>query len=870
MAEVTVSQLAESIDTPVDRLLQQMSEAGLPHASATDAVSDEDKQTLLAHRKAAHGDSEDKPRKITLKRRTLSTLRTTGGGARGGTRGSSRTVNVEIRKKRTYERPQGEASDPPVAGTELALDVEPEEVAEQEVVEEPVVEEPSISPEEIARRQAVLAEAEAEADRRRQEAIAKAAEEEAQKEKEERERQVEEARKQAQAAREATDESENRVSARKDKRDSHDLDEKDTSEKRSKHGSRRRRVQQLEAEDLLDDNASGKTLGLSSMRRKRATARAPGQHHKFNAPTEEVKREVEIGENISVAQLSQRMAVKATEVIKVLMGLGVMANINQTIDQDTATLVVEEFGHSVRILESDAIEKSLIEDTELEGEGEPRAPVVTVMGHVDHGKTSLLDYIRKTQVADGEAGGITQHIGAYRVNTEHGEICFIDTPGHAAFTAMRARGAQCTDIVILVVAADDGLMPQTEEAIQHAKAAGVPLVVAVNKIDLEGADPDRVKNELAAKDVIPDDWGGDTQFINVSALTGEGINALLEAVLLQSELLELMAVPEGSARGIVIESELDKGKGSVVTLLVQNGQLSRGDIVVAGENFGRARALTDAAGQAVKEAGPATPVVMLGLNGTPAAGDPFQVTEDERRAREVAEFRQERADEERLATPATSLDNLLQSFGEKNVSFLNIVVKADVRGSLEAIVSALEELGNEEVKVNVVFKGVGGITESDVDFAITAEAVIFGFNVRADSPARKTIESEGLDLRYYKVIYDLVDDVKAALSGMLSPEVREEIVGIAEVRDIFDSKKWGKIAGCMVIEGTIFREKRIRVLRDNVVIYEGELESLRHFKDEVEEIRNGTECGIGVRNYNDVKAGDQIEVFDSREVARAL
>mgnify|MGYP003314095845 FL=1 len=396
---------------------------------------------------------------------------------------------------------------------------------------------------------------------------------------------------------------------------------------------------------------------------------------------------------------------------------------------------------------------------------------------------------------------------------------------------MRARGAQCTDIVILVVAADDGLMPQTEEAIQHAKAAGVPLVVAVNKIDLEGADPDRVKNELAAKDVIPDDWGGDTQFINVSALTGEGINALLEAVLLQSELLELIAVPEGSARGIVIESELDKGKGSVVTLLVQNGQLSRGDIVVAGENFGRARALTDAAGQAVKEAGPATPVVMLGLNGTPAAGDPFQVTEDERRAREVAEFRQERADEERLATPATSLDNLLQSFGEKNVSFLNIVVKADVRGSLEAIVSALEELGNEEVKVNVVFKGVGGITESDVDFAITAEAVIFGFNVRADSTARKTIESEGLDLRYYKVIYDLVDDVKAALSGMLSPEVREEIVGIAEVRDIFDSKKWGKIAGCMVIEGTIFREKRIRVLRDNVVIYEGELESLSHFKD---------------------------------------
>lgn len=866
MAEVTVSQLAESIDTPVDRLLQQMKEAGLPHASATDAVSDEDKQTLLEHRRAAHGE-EGKPRKITLKKRTLSTLRTTG----GGTRGSSRTVNVEVRKKRIFVQPETDGDSQADETVDSPREADAlEEVVEPEVVEEEVTAEPTISAEEVARRQVVMAEAEAEAERRRQESIAKAAEEAAQKEKEEREKEAEEAKKKAQAARTASDETESRVSSRKDKRDRHDLDEKDTSEKRSKHGNRRRRVQQLVAEDLLDENASGKTLGLSSMRRKRATARAPGQHHKFNAPTEEMKREVEIGENISVAQLSQRMAVKATEVIKVLMGLGVMANINQTIDQDTAMLVVEEFGHNVKILESDAIEKSLMEDTELEGEAEARSPVVTVMGHVDHGKTSLLDYIRKTQVADGEAGGITQHIGAYRVNTEHGEICFIDTPGHAAFTAMRARGAQCTDIVILVVAADDGLMPQTEEAIQHAKAAGVPLVVAVNKIDLEGADPDRVKNELAAKDVIPDDWGGDTQFINVSALTGQGINELLEAVLLQSELLELTAVPEGSARGIVIESELDKGKGSVVTLLVQNGQLSRGDIVVAGENYGRARALTDAGGQAVKLAGPATPVVMLGLNGTPAAGDPFQVTEDEKRAREVAEFRRERADEERLAMPATSLDNLLQSFGEKDVSFLNIVVKADVRGSLEAIVSALEELGNEEVKVNVVFKGVGGITESDVDFAITAEAVIFGFNVRADSAARKTIESEGLDLRYYKVIYDLVDDVKAALSGMLSPEVREEIVGIAQVRDIFDSKKWGKIAGCMVTEGTIYKEKRIRVLRDNIVIYEGELESLRHFKDEVEEMRNGTECGIGVRNYNDVRVGDQIEVFDSREVARAL
>ena len=492
------------------------------------------------------------------------------------------------------------------------------------------------------------------------------------------------------------------------------------------------------------------------------------------------------------------------------------------------------------------------------------------MGHVDHGKTSLLDYIRNAQVADGEAGGITQHIGAYRVQTAQGEICFIDTPGHAAFTAMRARGASATDIVILVVAADDGVMPQTEEAVLHARNAGVPLVVAVNKIDKEGADPERAKSELAAKEVIPEDWGGDTQFIPVSALTGEGVDALLEAVLLQAELLELKAVQDGPAQGVVIESRLDKGKGSVATLLVQNGTLKRGDIVVAGENYGRVRAVTNEQGQKLEFAGPATPVSILGLDGTPGAGDPFTVTKDEKGAREVAEFRREKLKTERLATPTVSLDNLLENFGSQSVQSLNIVVKADVRGSLEAIVSALKELGNDEVQVNVVSSGVGGLTETDVNYALTSQAVIFGFNVRAETSAKRIVEAESIDLRYYKVIYDLVDDVKAALSGMLAPEVREDIVGIAEVRDVFDSKKFGSIAGCMVIEGTVHRSKNIRVLRDNVVIYEGELESLRHFKDEVESARNGTECGIGGKNYNDVRVNDQIEVFDTREVARQL
>jgi len=891
MAETTVKQLAEAVGTPVDRLLQQMKDAGLPQAAETDVVAEAQKESLLAYLKRSHGEETDGPKKITLKRRTLSTIKA------GGSAGRGRTVNVEVRKKRTYVRRDDAdvaAEVIPEVVAEVVAEVAPV-IVEEEVIVAPVVEvvqpvevqeEPEVDvppkpmdPEAIRRAAFIASEKEAEARKnvlkeREEKAAAEAAA-------------AAEKAKQAEVLKaksskpDATKDSDDKAGSRKDKRDRKEIDIDEIQQKKAKHGNRKKRVEELQVEEVddiliapgaeLEDDLTPTTLGLTGVARsKRAAAPKAGPRHQFNAPTQDQVREVEVGESITISQLSQRMSIKARDVIKYLMGLGVMADMNAAIDQETAILVVEEFGHKVKLLDANEVETSLLEALVYDSEAEARSPVVTVMGHVDHGKTSLLDYIRSAEVAGGEAGGITQHIGAYRVKTKLGEICFIDTPGHAAFSAMRARGASATDIIILVVAADDGVMPQTEEAINHAKSAGVPLVVAINKMDKEGADIDRVKNELAAKNVIPEDWGGDTQFLPVSALTGDGVDALLEAVLLQAELLELTAVKEGPAQGVVIESRLDKGKGSVATLLVQNGTLSRGDIVVAGENFGRVRAITDENGQTLTSAGPATPVSIQGLNGTPGAGDPFTVTKDEKAAREVAEFRREKQKSERLATPVVSLDNLLENFGAQAVQSLNIVVKADVRGSLEAIVSALHDLGNEEVKVNVISSGVGGISENDVNYALTAQAVIFGFNVRAESSAKRLVDAESLDLRYYKVIYDLVDDVRDALSGMLAPEIREDIVGIAEVKDVFDSKKFGSIAGCMVIEGTVHRRKKIRVLRDNVVIYEGELESLRHFKDEVESIRSGTECGIGVKNYNDVRVKDQIEVFDTREVARQL
>ena len=618
------------------------------------------------------------------------------------------------------------------------------------------------------------------------------------------------------------------------------------------------------------------SLKQESRRTKRRHLSVEKQGGEFEKPPEFIVREVEVGKMVTVGDLAQGMSVKAGEVIKALMDLGVMATINQSLDQDTAILVVEELGHKVKLVVEDEVEQVLEKSLQVAGDRQPRPPVVTVMGHVDHGKTSLLDHIRNTRVVAGEAGGITQHIGAYHVRTEHGDMTFIDTPGHAAFTAMRARGARSTDVVILVVAANDGVMPQTEEAVQHARAAEVPMVVAVNKIDLEGADPDRVRNDLGVLDVIPEDWGGDVQFVNVSAATGEGVDTLLEAVTLQAELLELRAVPDAPARGVVIESRLDRGRGPVVTLLVQDGTLRRGDMVIAGQFYGRARALANERAEATAVATPSIPVEMLGLNGTPNAGDQFSAVVDERQARNVATFRADRNREQRQSSQkAVSLESMLATLGqgaggvaEKRV--LKLIVKADVRGSLEAIVQGCANIGNDEVSVNVLASGVGGITESDANIAFTYGAAIFGFNTRADSSAKAIIEREGIDLRYYSVIYELFQDIQAILEGMLAPEIREEIVGIAEVREVYRSPRYGQIAGCMVTEGLVARSKAIRVLRDNVVIFEGELESLRRFKDDVTEVRNGLECGIGVRNYNDVRAGDLIEVFESRQVARVL
>ena len=594
--------------------------------------------------------------------------------------------------------------------------------------------------------------------------------------------------------------------------------------------------------------------------------------HGFEKPTAPVVRDIDVPETITVAELANKMAVKAAEVIKAMMSMGVMATINQILDQDTAILVVEEMGHKANPMSADDVEAALaaLVAGERDGDAQARPPVVTVMGHVDHGKTSLLDYIRTARVASGEAGGITQHIGAYQATTDNGVITFLDTPGHAAFTSMRARGAQATDIVVLVVAADDGVMPQTIEGIQHARAAGVPLIIAINKMDKEGADPERVRNELAQHDVISEDWGGDTQFVPVSALTGDGVSNLLDAITLQAEVLELSAVSEGNAAGSVIEASLDKGKGPVATVLVQEGTLKRGDSFICGQVTGRVRAMFDENGQAVDEAGPSTPVLVLGLSSTPNAGDEMVVAADEKSARELAELRFGKQRDARLAErrPARVDDVFSQIKG--SVPVVNFLVKTDVKGSFEAIRDALEKLSTEEVEVRVVGGGVGGITESDANLALASNAILVGFNVRADGAARRLIQEQEIELRYYSVIYELIDLAKSLAGGLLPPEVRERIIGTADVREVFTSPKFGLIAGCMVVDGVVRREEPIRVLRENVVIYEGELESLRRFKDDVKDVHMGTECGIGVKNYTDVQPGDQIEVFERTEVARTL
>jgi translation initiation factor IF-2 len=613
--------------------------------------------------------------------------------------------------------------------------------------------------------------------------------------------------------------------------------------------------------------------GQNNRRRKRSKRlinKPPELPHAFQKPTAPVVREVTLAETITVAELAQKMSIKATELIKTMMKMGIIATINQVIDQETAAIVVEEMGHIPKLLQENEIESSLIHAGERIGERKSRAPVVTIMGHVDHGKTSLLDHIRVTRVAAGEVGGITQHIGAYRVDTPRGTVCFLDTPGHAAFTAMRARGAKVTDIVVLVVAADDGVMPQTLEAIQHAKAAGVSIVVAINKIDKPNADPERVKQELVAREVVPEEWGGNTMFVNVSAKSGVGIDELLEAILLQAEVMELTAVTEGPATGIVIESRLDRGRGAVATLLIQSGTLHKGDVLLVGQEFGRVRAMLNEKGAMLEEAGPSVPVEVLGLAGVPSAGDEAFVVPDERKAREIALFRQGKFREVKLARQqAPKLEDMFSQMQANQLeSTLNIVLKADVNGSAEALQDALTALSTHEVKVNIVASGVGGINESDVNLAVASEAIVIGFNVRADVGAKRVISEAGVDLRYYSVIYEAIDDIKLAVNGLLKPEIKEEIIGMAEVRDVFRSPKLGAIAGCLVIDGVVKRNNPIRVLRDNIVIFEGDLESLRRFKDDVSEVKAGTECGIGVRNYNDVKIGDQIEVYERKTIKR--
>ncbi|WP_369989622.1 translation initiation factor IF-2 [Pseudomonas xanthosomatis] len=847
MTQVTVKELAQEVEAPVERLLQQMREAGLPHTDAGQVVTDNEKQTLLTHLKSSHKSKAEEPRKITLQRKTTSTLRVAG----------SKSISVEVRKKKVFVQ-----RSPEEIQAEQKREQEERRAAEN-AAREKVEAEVRQRNEEQARRQAAEAPAAAPAPAPKAEpapvaapvvANAPVSEDAA-----------------ARAAERKKDET------RRNESRSRDDDRRGGGPASAGRGDAPRmsvKVKVKEKEKAPTPRAAPRTTDEESDGFRRRGGKGKGKkrnQHGFQNPTGPVIRDVTIGETITVSELANQMSVKGAEVVKFMFKLGTPVTINQVLDQETAQLVAEELGHKVTLVSDTALEDSLAESLKFEGQTESRAPVVTVMGHVDHGKTSLLDYIRRAKVAAGEAGGITQHIGAYHVETDRGMVTFLDTPGHAAFTQMRARGAKATDIVILVVAADDGVMPQTREAVQHAKAAGVPLVVAVNKIDKPGADLDRIRNELSVEGVTSEDWGGDTPFVKVSAKMGTGVDELLEAVLLQAEILELKATPTAPGRGVVVESRLDKGRGPVATILVQDGTLRQGDMVLVGSNYGRVRAMLDENGKPVKEAGPSIPVEILGLDGTPDAGEEMSVVADEKKAREVALFRQGKFREVKLARAhAGKLENIFETMGQEEKKTLNIVLKTDVRGSLEALQGSLGGLGNDEVQVRVIGGGVGGITESDANLALASNAVLFGFNVRADAGARKIVEQEGLDMRYYNVIYDIIEDVKKALTGMLGSDVRENILGVAEVRDVFRSPKFGAIAGCMVIEGTVYRNRPIRVLRDDVVIFEGELESLRRFKDDAAEVRNGMECGIGVKSYNDVKVGDKIEVFEKVQVARTL
>lgn len=861
---VSVQQFAEEIGVDAARLLRQLKDAGIPHINhVTDSVSEDEKQKLLRYLQQHHGAKQDgAPEKIVLRRAKTSEIKL------GGSHGGGKTVSIQVRKKRTYVKRGAveEESNVKVEEANAAVDVA---VAHEETVVAPVLEtvaegqvaEVVAAPEvvhvaapeavEAAPQEAVFTEEVAEAAPTEEKAddAAKAGVAVKRKEKHREGEEVE---------------STERPKKKRKSRDSSRKAEPNF-ESLLARGADLSRVLKVADEDLSD-------LSLRKGGKSRFGMHGKVKTQAFTRPTAPMVHEVAIPETIPLGELAQRMSVKAAEVIKSMMKLGMMATINQVLDQDTAILVVEEMGHKARPVSADALEEALEKSTAVQGEAVPRPPVITIMGHVDHGKTTLLDYIRTTKVAASEAGGITQHIGAYHVQTPKGTITFLDTPGHAAFTAMRARGAKLTDIVILVVAADDGVMPQTVEAIQHAKAANVPIVIAVNKMDKPGVDPDRVKTELSKYNIIPEEWGGDVMFVPISAKTGMGIDNLLDSVLVQAEVLELKAVVDCPARGVVIESRLDRGRGAVMSVLIQQGTLRKGDIILAGLEYGRIRALFDETGKAIDSAGPSIPVEVLGLSGVPQAGDDFVIAPDERRAREVAVFRQAKHREAKLARSAPKLEDLLQRIEDekKTVTTLNIVIKADVLGSVEAMAQALRELSNDEVKVNIISSGIGGINESDVNLAIASNAIIIAFNVRANSEARKLMEVNQVDVHYHNIIYDVINQVKKAINGVLAPVIQEKIVGLAQVREVFRSSKTGAVAGCMVLEGLVKRNFPIRVLRDNVVIFEGSLESLRRFKEDVAEVRAGTECGIAVKNYNDIKSGDQIEVFEKIEIKREI
>ncbi|MGE8233427.1 MAG: translation initiation factor IF-2 [Stenotrophomonas sp.] len=876
--QTTIRKLAELVNTPVEKLLEQLSQAGMKFSGPDQVVTSTEKVKLLGFLRRSHG-KEEQPveeadaasKKITLNRRKHQEVTVNAGR-------SKTTVNVEVRQKRTYVKPEGgkAAMTPDEERADILRKLEE---SRQRNLEE----------------QRMLAEK----DRARDEGIAaqKAAEEAERARVEAEKRAAEEAAKAA-AAKPAPVEVEadapparnarhapsaaapTRAPVREDRGNNANANAKPGKRNEGGDGNRFGGQLHLSASDRArrgnsnNSNSRGRPGARAPQgRRGNDASRSGGGSHAFERPTAPVVREVAVGDTITVADLAQKLALKGGEVVKALFKMGVMATITQSIDHDTAALVVEELGHKVvRANDNDAEDALLAISDADERVAVPRAPVVTIMGHVDHGKTSLLDYIRRTKVANGEAGGITQHIGAYHVTTPKGVISFLDTPGHAAFTSMRARGAQLTDIVVVVVAADDGVMPQTKEAIQHARAANAPIVVAINKIDKASADPMRVKNELLAEQVVAEEFGGDVQMVEISAKTGLGIDDLLDAISLQADVLELKAVAVGRACGVVIESSLDKGRGPVATVLVQQGVLKKGDYLVCGIQYGRVRALFDETGSQVGEAGPSIPVQVLGLSGVPEAGDDFVVVEDERLAKDVAQTRETKRRESRLvATAGSRMEDIMAQLGKgEGQQVLNLLIKADVQGSVQALSQALVALSNDDIRINVIHSGVGGITESDANSAVASKATVIGFNVRADASARRIIESNGVDLRYFSIIYDVIDQVKQVASGLLGVEIREEIIGIAQVRDVFRSSKFGAVAGCMIIEGVVKRNKPIRVLRDSVVVFEGELESLRRFKENVEEVRNGTECGIGVKAYNDVKPGDQIECFERIEVPRTL